>query len=196
MTVLKKRTPMTLPTQSAGKPAPKLPKPATKQTDEAPKKLGVKTNAEAKTKPEKPGENGKSAEAPKPTVSKRTAKPAASGEPRSPYPPERVPEDDRQVTLLTMRDMSFAQKHELWRQVQTLDEFVTILKPDEVPRKMVREDPAGVAPTKDALWCCYCTEWQPFRLCKYTGYKKCVCCGISTKDFYNCTANKLWNKEW
>jgi hypothetical protein len=166
--------------------------------EEKPKEVSVATKPKTQKAPRPPKEvrsTKSSEEAEKPAVP--TRKPAEASRPRFAYQREDVEEREGQITLVAMRALTFAARHELWRtlQVPSEDRFVTILKPSEVPRRIAREEPPGAAPNKEAIFCPYCGEWQKFRVYSFTGYTCCVGCGMSTRDFYTCNANKLWHKE-
>lgn len=190
MTVLKKRVP-TLPAPNAGKPKLTPPKTLPKGED---KNAHEPKKEEPKKDPVPSSPVGKSTKASKPVISGE--RPTESRKPRSAYSREEIPEYEGQVTMLTMRGMTFAARHDLWKQLNThTEDFVTLLKPSELPRKVQREDRPGTAPNKEALFCPYCSEWMKFRVYSYSGYTKCTGCGISTRDFYTCAANNLWNRD-
>lgn len=97
---------------------------------------------------------------------------------------------------MDMLALSFTAKHDLWRELNKKApeyDFVTLLKPSYLPKEIRREFPPAAAksPSREALWCPYCSEWMKFRTFSYTGYEMCIGCGMSTKDFYVVRANKL-----
>lgn len=156
-----------------------------------------------KKQPSKPAETGKSAKASKPIVaSERKSQPT---EPRPTDTREDFERHEEQLTAERMRELSVSAKKELFKKLnkKSLEsQFITMLKPSEIPKKnYMRLKEAqirkiiGDRPTKDALYCAYCIDWQPFQLHAWTGYKKCCGCGISTKDFHVACDNGLFGKE-
>jgi hypothetical protein len=200
MAVLKKKTPTTLPkfqTRSASE-IKAVPKPIT-----LPKK-GAPTHA--KEKPKEPEEKPASQSRPR----KKTSKSAVSTGERtkdrelgriaeakeSKRLQDTLTEVEGQMTRLAMLDLSFTAKHEKWKELNKTapeHEYITLLVPGALPKELMREYPpkGHKSPSKEALWCCYCSEWMKFRTFSYTGYERCIGCGMSTKDFHIVRANQL-----
>lgn len=113
-----------------------------------------------------------------------------------------VREKEGQVTLSELRKLSFTDRKELWRRLNT-DEttFFGIVIPSEVhiTRHMTKAEAVARGlitekkPHKEALYCPYCHDWNLFR--RWNDYHKCTGCGISTNDFYTRTENNLWNAK-
>jgi len=201
-----KANPPAPPTKAPAPPKPpaplkvELPKPNkeedTRDKTEAPKNKTPK-------QPSVPRTSGTGKEAPKLAVPDQ--QPADSG--GLGLPPTRPPkkftdpftEKDGQLTRLEMLKLSLTARMELWKKLNEdapYNDFVTILQSDALPKGVIQQKPPGAKPpTKDALWCPYCGDWQKFRLFSYTGYNKCTGCGISDRDYHTRMENNLWNKE-
>jgi hypothetical protein len=104
--------------------------------------------------------------------------------------------------MAQFREMNIAERHALWQRLNThrVDLFVPLLRKDAYSRKVVQEAPSSTSKPAyvhrgAVLWCCYCADWMVFENFTYVGSDKCIGCGISTKDFYNRGANKLWDVD-
>lgn len=186
MAVLKKKTPLsTLPSTEKPSVSKALPK-------------GEEINAKEEA-PKKPEVIRPEPKAEKPAIPAGGAHNQAR--PRFTYTREDLPELPEQMTRFDMLAMPIEARLKLWMTMNTEysgERFVTLLRPSELPRKVLMEDIPGGAKEKasrGAYFCAYCGDWMPFKSYGYTGYTKCIGCGISTKDFYTCGANNLWNKE-
>lgn len=105
-----------------------------------------------------------------------------------------------QLTMIQLHSMTIMDRHTLWNRLNQgafgTSKFVTLLRATHLPKRVAREDaPSGGKPGKDVMWCCYCGDWTLFKTFSYVGSDRCIGCGISTKDYYNRSANGLWQKE-
>lgn len=145
------------------------------------------------------GEAGKSPEASKPIVTSES--PGTPAQPRPAY--TGAPGSER-ISIEAMRAMEHADRYALWKRLNRNNEkFVPLRK--ELPKKeYMRKDEAiirkliGDKPkVKNALvyYCCYCVDWQVFHSHSWTGYNKCISCGMTTKDMYIGVDNGIFGKE-
>lgn len=104
-----------------------------------------------------------------------------------------------QVSLIPYQKMGAVERHALWKRLNrgTPEHmFVTVLRQDALPKRVAREDSAGIKPAgKGILWCCYCGDWTTFENFSYLGSHRCTGCGMSTKDFHIRSANHLWKAD-
>lgn len=104
-------------------------------------------------------------------------------------------ETEGQVNYEDLTKLPVTRKDELWKQLNAEageTHFFPLLTKEArrqlrvmrlaeaVTRELVKETKA----TKSSLYCPYCVSWSKFRQSPYTGYHKCVGCGISTEDYY------------
>lgn len=106
-----------------------------------------------------------------------------------------------QLSARQAADASLPHLADLWRTINKgfdHTSFVTVVRRGELPKRMTKEHPAGDRPVikgKMVGWCCYCGTWRVYEAFTYIGSQRCICCGISTKDYYNRSANNLWKVE-
>jgi hypothetical protein len=204
----KTATPATVATKKTpARPAPpvKLPK-----TTEGKKANGKKEEVKQaiKQEPKQKPEARKSTEASKPIVTSERPNPPAEPRPahtRTTSPDEPVKHEE-QVSVFQMRELSYKAKQDLFKRLNkgaSEDRFITLLKPSVLPKKLqMRLDEAKLRnlveakpSNKEALYCGYCVDWQPFHYHAWTGYRKCCGCSMSTKDFYIAVDNGIFGKE-
>lgn len=108
-------------------------------------------------------------------------------------------EAEGQVTMLALHNMSLTEKHSLWKKMnQRYDStsFVPLLRRSDMPKRIAKEyPPEGRPAIPGAMWCCYCGDWTIYESFVYVGSDRCIGCSISTKDYYNRSANKLWKVD-
>lgn len=172
-------------------PVPTSPKPKKESVADEPKKT-------TSVKKPKPTGAGKASASPsKPAPAQERERPASGPVPTS----SGTDRKEGQLNAEQFRKMSFDEKIKLWKKLnqgRPSDSFITVVRRNELPKNVVlRKDEAlarDVIPEKGpkgALYCPYCVTWSKFQYFPYTGYDKCIGCGISTRDWYVVADNSI-----
>lgn len=108
-----------------------------------------------------------------------------------------------QITYNQLRELTHPERLKLWEDLNKLksDDFIQLVRRDQLPKALVlrmleaKEHKliAAKPPGKTIYYCPYCTDYMQFKHHTYTGYNKCIGCGISTRDFYVSADNQLFN---